>query len=201
MFLNRTSKIRRKGQTLNLTFILECFNNLYMLRTTSVRGAHWMIHWTPAGHGVSQQFNHGRPAVLVVLGAWVQTECALNNQQLCTGASIEPARQTTTHLWLWHPFKGVSVLRVKIQVESLYNLKGINIAVFVTSSDTETRFGIVQRRWSVSGCSTSKTFMTLGEKGPFILWVDLNLSHDVILKLCLGIWDLVWVVWEEGLLA
>lgn len=37
----------------------------------------------------------------------------------------------------------------------------------------------------------SKTFMTLGEKGPFILWVDLNLSHDVILKLCLGIWDLV----------
>lgn len=27
VFLNRTSKIRRKGQTLNLTFILEHFNN------------------------------------------------------------------------------------------------------------------------------------------------------------------------------
>lgn len=34
-------------------------------------------------------------------------------------------------------------------MESLYNLKGIKTAVFVTSSDTETRFGIVQRRWSV----------------------------------------------------
>jgi hypothetical protein len=45
------------------------------------------------------------------------------------------------------PFKVVSVLRVKIQVESLHHFKGIKIAVFVVSSDTEAHFGIVQRRY------------------------------------------------------